>query len=876
MMRLRALRVADVGRFKEPVAVERMGDGLNVLSGPNELGKSTLMAALAAVLTYDHKSMHGDIKQLVPNGGGAPLIEVEFEVDGRRWRVRKRFASSRAALLVDSASGAVLKNADAETRLAELLAGPPDLERFRFLWVRQGDSLEAIKDNALGSGLSGLLESEIDAVVLDARARAVQQAVGEALAPLRTARTGRPAAGGAWAASIAALTAAETALAVASQRHAEQQDRLDELAKAYGERADLMEPAAVAARAEGVNIARVRLAAAQAAAQNRRLADEQKLGALAKLQAAEQASATLDAVLAEFKRLAAEAATADRDRAGLQLRHADAVAAIAAGEAMHATRAAAVAEAESALTAARMNARAIDAMAVRDQLAERIDVARAAEVALADSRAIARGLAAVTETGVAHMRQVERALAGLDAAFAAAVPEVTVEPAPGQAILVDGRALTGAAVLHPEVPLVIEIAGGGRITIAPNPAAVSAEKRSERAVKKAAMTAALAALGAGTLSEAEARLGERRAVDTVVREAQARLTATAPLGLEALLADHAEAAHRAAGAMPAATAVSEIEILLEAARRAYASSAATLRAAEQAGAAVASEVVRFEATAASRDAQMAALTQRHGAPAVHADLRQTADDELQRCRVAFMDMTSAAEAFAAHPDVARLPLLASDLAAKESAHDAAAARAGALDRVIAALEGALRAAGDEDVVGSAERAQAAHSRAVRDHAEIVLDVRSLSLLEATFAGLAAAGQAELSAPVRARIAPYLKLVFPDGALSFGAGLAPALLDRGGSSEALGQLSRGTREQIAILVRLGLARLLVDRGAGVPLLLDDALVYADDGRIAQMFEALAVAAQVSQVIVLTCRAQTFAALGGRSDATELRLTSWSPD
>ncbi len=45
-MKVRALRVAECGRFVEPVALEGLSGGLDLLIGPNEAGKSTLLKAL--------------------------------------------------------------------------------------------------------------------------------------------------------------------------------------------------------------------------------------------------------------------------------------------------------------------------------------------------------------------------------------------------------------------------------------------------------------------------------------------------------------------------------------------------------------------------------------------------------------------------------------------------------------------------------------------------------------------------------------------------------------------------------------------------------------------------------------------------------------
>ena len=52
------------------------GPGLNVLSGPNEFGKSTLLAALQALLFQAYSGLNKETRDLVPNSGGTPLIEV--------------------------------------------------------------------------------------------------------------------------------------------------------------------------------------------------------------------------------------------------------------------------------------------------------------------------------------------------------------------------------------------------------------------------------------------------------------------------------------------------------------------------------------------------------------------------------------------------------------------------------------------------------------------------------------------------------------------------------------------------------------------------------------------------------------------------------
>ena len=100
--------------------------------------------------------------------------------------------------------------------------------------------------------------------------------------------------------------------------------------------------------------------------------------------------------------------------------------------------------------------------------------------------------------------------------------------------------------------------------------------------------------------------------------------------------------------------------------------------------------------------------------------------------------------------------------------------------------------------------------------------------------------------------------------------APVGLGRQDLVEDTERLSEGTQEQIAVLTRLGFGRLLADRGLAAPVILDDALVYADDDRIERLFMALRTASAHHQVIVLTCRSRLFEALGG----TRLRLEPWA--
>ena len=71
---------------------------------------------------------------------------------------------------------------------------------------------------------------------------------------------------------------------------------------------------------------------------------------------------------------------------------------------------------------------------------------------------------------------------------------------------------------------------------------------------------------------------------------------------------------------------------------------------------------------------------------------------------------------------------------------------------------------------------------------------------------------------------------------------------------------GAREQVAVITRLALADLLRASGHPTALILDDALVNSDEGRLERMHRVLQTAAKSLQVLVLTCRERDFVGLG----------------
>jgi DNA repair exonuclease SbcCD ATPase subunit len=103
----------------------QFGAGLNVLHGPNDLGKSSLVAAIRAALLLQVSSRES--QDFVNwHGSGDPHVELTFESEPQRiWQVKKTFGDHQQAYLYESRNGVDFqleaRGRDADGRLSEIL-----------------------------------------------------------------------------------------------------------------------------------------------------------------------------------------------------------------------------------------------------------------------------------------------------------------------------------------------------------------------------------------------------------------------------------------------------------------------------------------------------------------------------------------------------------------------------------------------------------------------------------------------------------------------------------------------------------------------------------------------------------------------------------
>ncbi len=555
--------------------------------------------------------------------------------------------------------------------------------------------------------------------------------------------------------------------------------------------------------------------------------------------------------------LAAEAlerARTEREAAETALLEAEARQATSGSAAQAAARALAVAR--EAFRAAHHRQAAREGARRRQELTSQISRAEAARAELEAATAAAQvGPGAETLRDLDRLAQELREAERLrDRASASLV----MSYAPGA----EGRVRLGVARLAHEVRTtiaegaVLEIPQVGRLTIHPGETAAAGSVDAAAARLAEALTAS----GLDDLADARRRAATREAAARSAGEARARFDAIAPEGMEALRTALAEIPDAAPGeddgppVEEAQEALTEAEADAAAAARACDADRRTLEAARD-------RAVRAEAA----DAGAAERLERADAALGDGDPAAREGDlevDLTRCRVTHeVAQTQHRELVEAARDLeAMRAALGRAEAVAEQAEQRVRELASEREGLDARIDVRSGEAVEEELADVEERLQAAEVHLGR----IEFEVRVLTRLRAALEAARTDARERYFEPVMRELAPLLRLLWPEAELTFDEQtLLPVALTRAGQPEEIDILSGGTREQVALLVRLAFARMLAAGGRHAPVILDDALVYTDDDRIERMFDALHRQAADLQIIVLSCRQRAFRDLGGRA-------------
>lgn len=875
-LRLRRIEVTNFRKFREPMVVEGMANGLNIVIEPNESGKSTLLEALRAAFFVRFGTKNQRAQSYAPLGDAvAPEVKVDFEVGDAPWSVTKRFL--KGAMIEVSGPQGRAQGDEAEDRLHALLGSVRDASRggdastngaLGLLWVAQTDALSVEAPGAIvRDSIRSTLEAEVGSIMGGTAYKRVYGRVDEQFGRYWTP-TGQKR--GLQNEARARLDKAELAAREATAQLAGLEKTFADLDAARARlrsvqreiadnadaqvRADLVRSLDVASAAAQILATRL---AEQEAARARVHAledlDERHRSATGTHQAAERALIEIQgrgADLAQALDLARRRQEQAREAFdGARAAHREARAALAAGE--------------ERLRTVRRKAAVASARGRHDQL-----------VGLEQQLSAARALAAtlIPAATLASLEADERDVAQAQAFLSAGATRIRVE-GDAERILLDGQPLTaGERTITRETRLRF---GAAEVIVIPPPKTVSAEEALASALRK--QQAALAELGIADVASARARNDEARGAAGELRTIEARIeaatTADEHLGLargaDALKAFIAslepEEGERTVGGdlpdLPSLTeAWNEAGTTMARAEGAQESAMDALRQAEREHVTLATTEAGIISDVANAAKQIQQIEERPGFASLTADLAQAR----MHLAEAGVRLSEAQRDATAHDQVA----IKRKIETIDARTTAAAETRTKLEKEIVWLEGAVHSEGGK---GLADRAAAAGEEV--DAARLALhrvseDAEVLKLLHDTLDEARNETSAKFVGPVAKRAKRYIDRLLPGSDLVFSEDLALETVVRGGVAEACGNLSRGTQEQLSVLTRIAFADLLLAQGQPVSLILDDPFVYSDDARLDVMIDILSEASERMQVLLLTCRDRAFRHVPG----TRLVLTA----
>ncbi len=896
-----------------------------VIGGPNESGKSTLVEAVhnafflrSRVTGAAHKAMLSEFH------AGHPTVELRFESGGREYTITKVFTGNQSASTTlkdqpitrdghDAAAGQAagertsggggagagrtLRDDEAEARIHEILqaeevSGGRSLEnRLRMvwahLWIWQGSSTDDPLAHAnadrhahlLRERLSrveggGVLESELDAAA--ARDVAARQAA-------TFTDKGKPRAGSSLDSTAKALEAAE----VVRGHAAAAVETLDEAV-------DTIEAAGRTIAACDAKITEAREELEEVRARQREAAE---LG----VQVAEEqaAAAAAEAAHAEAVRADAEIVACRAEIAALETRIDPSLKVLAELEREEGDwQARCTAAARQMMEAGQRQATAAAAFALHDALEkhERLQVERAglggrceliAEQRQEASRleAARDGVPQVTAADLTSLVRLDRARELAEATLELIATKVEVIAASEPVTLAGADLDIGSPVtITGDAELAI---GGGaataRVRISPGGGRTLAEATERRDEARAAFEGELVASGFETVDAAREAHARRQALDADIHAVNLAIKGlggdVADAQLAALDAEIAKAAAEAGRRSPdglvrpaslaaAETARTDGERELTAAGEAVATATAAVAnararletvARKRSEAAESLQVNRTELEALRTKA--AVFEERHGSDrgqriATLADARERAATRLAASRARLARLRPDALEL----DRQRLERTLTSLAA--SKQEAETKRQ--LARAKLELEGTT------DPREDLARATARLRLAAAERARAIREADAVKLLAELFGEMKREVESQFVAPLTRRVTDYLERLYGDGTavgVDYENGRFSRLtLSRRGESNTtfeFSQLSSGTKEQAAAAFRLAMAEVLAeDHDGSLPVIFDDAFVNTDADRQRALQRLLDLAAARGlQVVVLSCRPDNYATLGG---------------
>lgn len=868
-MKLQHLRLEQVRQFRQPVVIDGLAPGINLFSGPNESGKSTLVRAIRAAFFERHRSSSVDDLQPWGDSSAVPAVSLTFECQGQRWQLHKSFLKhKRCDLQVDGTS---FSGDEAEEKLAELLGfqfpgrGASKPEHWGIpglLWIEQGDGQNVrtaveYAGSHLKSALGGAL-GEIASSAGDEVMREVERQRSTLLT-----NTGRPT--GEYAKVIEQDDTLVNEIRALDDKIAEYRQQVDRLGELRRQQAlDESERPWETYRQQAEQSA-ARLAEVDAWIAQRQREEQALKNCCAQLELVREQLARQQAQADELKERKQQSESARTLLVDLQARQPEISARLEMARAAHADARQTLQHANQQMQRHNLEREHGQLVAQVQAVEEQVGKAQQVQAELNTLRTQLQGQPIEAKV-LKRLQKQQAELDELHIRQKTIATRLHFDLLSDRQIRLDGESLSGQGERLLLSTADVQIEGVGRLRIEPGGNDV-AELARQQQLAEDALGADLLALSVTSVAEAEQRAQRHHDLGKEIEGKEAVLATLAPQGLDELQAKQQATRAR----------IREIEQELQGfpaadERLPTPKIAQTqLDAAQQQQGAMEQQAndARQAIAVAERDAETAArefvrlsgeLQSPERQQKAQQAQQQLTDLRADEGRLNALIATLGQQIDAARPDILRQDVQRLTKTAQELEESASRRK---IDT--ARLEASVQAQGAHGLEEQRAERTRDHVGVQRRRDELSRRAGALDMLLDLLREQRQALMRQLQAPLQRHLDRYVQLLFPQARLSVDEDLFPDKLSRpaGAHQEEVGDFeafSFGAREQMGLISRLAYADLLKEAGRPTLIILDDALVHSDAQRLEQMKRILFDAGQRHQILLFTCHPNNWRDLG----------------
>ncbi|WP_133140657.1 AAA family ATPase [Legionella genomosp. 1] len=869
-MLLKSIAIENFQQYEKPFELTGLSSGINVIYGDNEAGKSTLLRALRAILFDRFNGMGAD--DFAGYKGGSPEVKIEFELVGNSYTLEKIFSKKKdGRALLTNEKGVQWSGSEAEIHLAELLKfesverGLAKSEQqgiYGVLWVEQGSAWHqvCISNNTKASQtIQNVLSHELTDMLSQGKGESLLNKFCDELNEFQTEKGGKPR--GQYKEKLEAQADAEQRLKNLISELNNYQQKVDQLSDYQQELTSLIENRTEENDTEQLEKARKQLKYVQEVNQQYEQCKQ-------------------DLKLAELKHQNAETAWVERNKLIDNLHkdtenHETLLSQIEDLETETSQLKENLETAKIALTIARKNheqshiaiKKAMDyqkLVGVQSHIKRIYEQLQKVELLNTDITKKQKLLSQIVldATALKNLKMICEQVNSLQMQFSTTATRIEYS-IHEDAVKINNEPIAGTGELFITDKSTLNF-GNSQISIIPGGEELTT-LQTKLEVAKEQLTAAFEQYNITSVSEAEKLVDNKSSLSNEIMSLKKQVEIIAPDSIESL---RQELTENQIEETRLRNLLGETEtVSMEKAEDQERLSSNELTKCSDNERHAHDQFVKKEASLKHAKSSISSIKESLTAMNNQLDTarKDHTDEELKNREQAIAEekqqLKNKLESFENTLKDLDHEGAVSDVERRQGVLDSTKSRIAELKQQVRDLSIELQTSGHRGLAEEKEQAEQELKDIGKDVERLYMHVGSLNLLCQLIKENIQSAKEMLVKPLTEAMTPYLKILFPNSEPVIDEEFSLQHILRDGVREPFENLSIGTREQLAILLRLAYADLLAEKGASVPVILDDALVNSDDLRREKMKQILHRASKKHQIILLTCHGNDYRDCGG---------------